>query len=667
LSVTAEISEDGKTVEVRFGVYNPEHILKMKGNDREYPGVPTRRFVPEEKGGPYWRLNKDLTTMRRLREAYGEELTVGKKLRAWGHEEVSKETNLADISQADDAELENISAELEDWMRPYQRADSGFMSKTNVLNTNQPRAGKTPETIAAIIEAEMEDGYHLVSAPRLSLRQAWEDAIWKVFALHDLGKELKSKTLSGRREEALKAYAKVDYVDPPLILTGDTPKERKEAIKQAKELYVEGEVGFWLLINPAMCRMKNVNRGTKMEPVWEQVLIHPELAEIGWDTFTIDEYHLMGLSNPKTLGRAGHVFIAEQTQPERRYALSGTPMGGKPIKLWGGLNFIDPPRFPSKWNWARQWLVVNKVEHNKEGDSHQQIEGIMEGREIEFYEHLEPYLVRRTTREALPGLPPRNVEDVWCEMTPKQAEQYKTFLTEAEWRLSDAEDAGRLTATNILAEYTRLKQFAGSYCDVTKTGRHNSDGDAVLAVTSTEESGKLIDLMEKLEELGVTDKNEKAAALIFSQNNSMVAMVAGYLNRKGIKTGIVTGEVKDKDRNAIHEAFQSGDQYRCIVMQTMSATALTWDAPWAESLTGHLLDETWVPDNQEQAEGRMIPTTEELMESRVDLGYYYYRTEGTIEEDIRKLNAEKALNNRQILDLRRRMQAEAKRVASELG
>jgi SNF2 family DNA or RNA helicase len=64
--------------------------------------------------------------------------------------------------------------------------------------------------------------------------------------------------------------------------------------------------------------------------------------------------------------------------------------------------------------------------------------------------------------------------------------------------------------------------------------------------------------------------------------------------------------------------------------------------------TVHLLDETWVPDDQEQAEDRIHRA------SRMhQVTCYYYRTKSTIEEEIADLTAEKADVNEAILDRRR--------------
>lgn len=620
--VIAELSGNAETVLVTFS-YNPAYVASVKK-------VPSARFVPGSKPeGPAWRLNLDLNTMRRLREAFGEKLGLGPELRAWGTREVKKEKNLASLSDANDAELDAISDEFAEWLRPYQRADAKFMAETNVLNTNQPRTGKTPTTIAAIIEAGMEWGQHLVFAPVTSLRNVWEDGIKQAYAKQGL--------------------------DEPTVLTGDSPKERGEAIEEAKRLSEEG-LAFWLVLNPHHARMKRVVEGKGDSAKASEQLAFPELAEIDWDTMVVDEFHLMGLSNPNTMGAKGVYYIDEVTQPERKYALSGTPMGGKPIKLWGALHFLNPDEFTSRWNWARMWLVVTTESHP--GGQHSKIEGIMPGLEIDFYNHLKPYLVRRTQAEALPGLPPVNRIPVWCGFTRNQLDQYQTFLTEAEWRMADAEEDERLTATNVLAEYTRLKQFASAFCEVRKTGKE-INGVPQLEVNPTEDSGKLLQLIEKLEEENVIvaaeDEDEAKAAVIFSQFNGMVRMIVKALEDRGVPCARIDGSVTGKKRDAIVRSFQEAgpDSPRVLVMNTMAGgAAITLDR--ADNV--HIMDETWVPDNQEQAENRVTPTTEALMKARPSTGVYYYRTRGSIEEYIQKLVADKQMNNKTILDLRRRMQ-----------
>lgn len=640
--IIAELSEDGKAVEVKFQ-YSPRYVELIKRLPRD-----SRRFVPEpSKGGPLWRVRKDLVIMRRLREQFGTDLEIGERLRTWGHEEVSRERNLKDLSMADDAELSNIPKKLSRGvkfsdgrkfkLRPYQRADIAFMAEGRSINANQPGSGKTAEWVLSVIEAQLEWGFNFVCAPVSSLEDPWEDEIKELYRLCGL--------------------------DEPTILTGNTPAQRKAAVREAKQLADEG-MAFWLVINPYALRRKRQlseegkqklkeKRSPTKEDYEDVYIFDDAISEVAWDSLVIDEFHLCGLTNTDTQFADGANAMTLLSQPSLLGCMSGTPMGGKPIKLWGALHFLAPDKFPSKWAWARQWLVIN------EGRFGSSIEGIQPGREQEFYEHLKPWLIRRTKPEVLPGLPPKTPIPVWCKMTPKQQEQYNTFERDAELRLSDAEEEGRLSATNVLAEYARLKQFASAFCEIAKSGILDDNDMPRIKVTQTEESGKFEMLLEKLAEENVLAKGKEddkpKCAIIFSQFNGVIDAVTGLLEKAKVPCAQITGRTKQKERTELKKAFQaqSPGAPRVLVINTKAGgTALTLSR--ADSV--HILDETWVPDDQEQAEDR-AHRGDELTESKSHLNIYYYRTRESIEEHIQQLVADKDLNNKTILELRKFMES----------
>jgi SNF2 family DNA or RNA helicase len=61
------------------------------------------------------------------------------------------------------------------------------------------------------------------------------------------------------------------------------------------------------------------------------------------------------------------------------------------------------------------------------------------------------------------------------------------------------------------------------------------------------------------------------------------------------------------------------------------------------------MDETWVPDDQEQVEDRVHRASN--VEHQVDV--WYVRTEGTVEQDIAAVNMGKAESNHTVLDAER--------------
>jgi SNF2 family DNA or RNA helicase len=128
-------------------------------------------------------------------------------------------------------------------------------------------------------------------------------------------------------------------------------------------------------------------------------------------------------------------------------------------------------------------------------------------------------------------------------------------------------------------------------------------------------------------------------------------MVHDYLNAVGIPAVKITGATPDDQRQEYQMLFrQDGtrkpDSPRVIVMTTTTGgVAITLDL--VENV--HILDETWVPDDQEQLADRAVNT------SRMhQVGVYVYRSRGTIEQQIAEVNIDKASINREILDLRRK-------------
>lgn len=678
------LSDNGSWVEVRFP-YSVEDVLKIK----RIP-IDSRKFVGKEKpGGPYWKLRKDLIIMKRLREQFGDRLVLGQRVKNWGHEQVAAERNLQDLSMADDAELERVPKKVASgkrWLkfrngqkfklRPYQRADIKFMAEGRSINANQPGSGKTSEYVLAVIEAELEWGFNLVSAPLSALEDPWMEEIKELYWLCGL--------------------------DEPTILTGDSPAQRKRAVATAKQMSDEG-LAFWLILNPYMFRRKKELTKLGKEKVaknldvdkddYHNVFICPELAEIPWNSICDDEFHLNGFTNPETQFNDGLNALIDISQPEMLSHMSGTPMGGKPIKLHAPLKSCGGPKIPPRWPWARQWLVVNREVVNKEGKEASTIEGIQEGREQEFYEHCKPYLIRRTKPEVLPGLPPKNRIDVWCKMSPKQKEQYETFERDAELRIDIAEGEGRLSASNVLAEWLRLKQFAAAYCDVEMSSILDANDMPKITVKQTTDSGKFEQLLEKLGEENVLargkDDDKAKCALIFSQFTGVINAAGLLMDKEKVPWLRITGEVKTASlRKAIKQSFQkqslkpiedwieknprkkvpeqflkllkTGEPPRVLIINTKAGgTALTLSR--ADSV--HILDETWDPDDQEQDEDR-AHRGDELTEAKSILNIYFYRTKESIEEYIQKLTIGKEFNNETVLELRRYMESRRAAVAA---
>lgn len=631
-----ELNEEGDAIEVYFP-YDAHAVEAVKG-------ITGRRFIGKDQNppnGPHWTVPASIEAARKLREIFGQNLTMGDAVRAWGRAEARIERNLKGLSIADDAELDRLPLvapiiariingdpipELklgkknplsrQRKPRPYQRADISMMSQTSVINANQPGTGKTLEMIGALVEGGIESGPHLVVAPRTSLVNTWKVEIERLLG----HRVFTSEDPRERRRQVEIGLSLVNTTEPVWILVIFDDLRVKRLVKKTE--YTRPEEIAESMKNPLYARKDH--KGNTYAYNSE---LHQRIVTQRWNSFTIDEFHKSGLNTADSMFTLG----ADMIKAERVYPMSGTPMGGKPIKLFPVLRRIDPKKFSSKWRWAGEWL---EIEDNGFG---KKIGGLKPGKEDEFYEFHARYMVRRLKREALPGLPPKVIEFVSVGMTPKQKKQYAKFDKDAEVVINGT-DGGRLIVGDcVLAEFTRLRQFANAYCEV------NAKGEVV----PTEDSGKLPALLEKLDEFGIrkVDPEPAARAIVASQSKRMVDMVVPWLRKQGIECEALTGDTKDSA--PIINRFKDLDNEKSyVIVMTTQTGGVSLNLGEANSV--HILDESWNPDEDEQLEDRG-----DRGERDTPLVCVYYRTEGTIQQYIAEVAEGKKLTNANVLDVYR--------------
>lgn len=629
IEVYGDLSHDGKWMDVKFQ-YDAYLVEVMKS-------LGTGRFVQAEKqGGPLWRFPLDIDNGKQLRKELGAQFVLSPALKKWAMRAVDVSKTLRSLSAGDTAELQRMPFVLEelgeaihlgpigltydkvqraaglDAPGSFQTADVAFMAACPwPINANHPGTGKTLETIGAIFEEGIEKGPKLIVAPLTSLEAVWMNEL-------------------------------IAWQDQDVMLCFGSKSRKLSAIDAAVEYAKEGEP-FWLITNPDNLRMKQskeldavTGEPTGKVEYWSQ---YPKLNEIEWNIVILDEFQKMGLANDTLTARGLNVL-----KKKKGLGLSGTPIKGKPINLWGILHFLDPDTFSSKWRFAEQWLVIEQGARGK------QIGDVRKEREEDFWDMIGKYMIRRTKDEVLPWLPPKQRIPIWVEMSGYQKKQYEIFSENAELKIEEE----HLTAIGILAEYMRLKQFAICAQEIKPIKT-----PPFAAPFPIEDSCKFPYVEQILEELGIIhDKKTKddlldeqwsgEQVIIFSQFTRVIDFFEKYLREKhGIRTAKITGDTPGPMRPKIVKKFQSDDPDRpqVILMNTTAGgTAITLD----KADTVIFLDETWVPDEQEQAEDRAHRG------SRIhNVTIYYIRTRETIEEYIHQRVEGKDNINKRILDLRR--------------
>ena len=608
-----EVSRDNPLMKKKIRVYfdfDQDLVNKVK----QIAGAKFDRSM-----GASWTVPLDLDTCQQLRRQFGDLLKISPELATWYKQENKHVKILTSLSSADDADLKILPTVLPDLYdfiktRPYQKADIAFMARNpSPCNFNQPGTGKTVEVIGAVYEAgpDMSDGPQLVVAPISSLETVWQYEL-----------------------ERWQGY--------PVLVAKQDPRQRIELLMEAVEMYEEG-MPFWLVINPAMVRYKRImpNKRNQLEfPI--EIPIYPELFEIQWKHKIIDEFHKCGLGNTATITHQAMMDL----RAEKAIPISGTPIGGKVIKLYGVLHFANPKVFSSKWQFADRWLEVSDA-IGRDGRSYgKRIDNLRKDREEDFSKMLTQYAVRRTKAEVAPQLPPKQFIDVWANLddNDEQRRQYREFEALAIVAIADDE----ISATSILAEYTRLKQFADSVQDITR--RKVKDEEVINLKPVVGQSVKLPHVERIIQELGIDPKDPDGdeQIVICSQFSSMIDMVTEYLGKAGYPVAKFTGATKAEDRARLVKAFQDKAHPLRILCMTTTAGGVSITLDNASTMI--VLDETWVPDDQEQVADRLHRV------SKIhQVVIYTIRTRSTIEEYVYQTNIDKQNIKDLALDIRLRL------------
>jgi SNF2 family DNA or RNA helicase len=600
--------------------------------------------------------------IRSVANGFGVKLALEPELAAWARKEKERYTNLL--------KPDDFSANTDDWIprikreRPalaqalttwkHQLPGVAFLvGQKATLLADQPGLGKTIQTLATVAELDVR-GPILVVAPRTAVNVTWPEEIaqW-------LGDDEVIVKITGTMK----------------------PGERKDALTRIHKFAVDNpEVRVWVLCGPNYLRIRadldgqgNYARDAQGKKIIRAVNEGlAELFNITWSAVIVDESHqtLAGATGNKKKQSAQRRGLGElDIRPGGlKIAISGTPFRGKTENLWGTLNWLYPEKYTSYWNWVRRhYGIVNTGSRYGSGIS----KGDKIIDENRFFGELRPIMVRRTKREVAKDLPPKmyggnhlllatgvkSLSDVpvhlwaddraderhdwmlrnfgpvsvWLPLSSKQMAQYNEIVGQALITIDAMGDT--INVNGVLAEMVRMKQVAnaGLGVDIRYSG-------GIGPVMPSNKVEWIIDFLVDRIEAGTK-------TIIASQFTQFIEFLSIELNDKGINHYKLTGKTKDDERAWIRREFQKDEGEMVILLNTKAGgVSLTLDS--ADDVV--VVDQTWIPDDQEQVEDRA-----HRLSRMHNVTIWNLASLGTIDEDVATTNAERESAIMGILDKQR--------------
>lgn len=593
---------------------------------KRVPGASWRKSCKD------WSYPLTLRTCYALRKEFGRELRVGERLAEWARGQINHENILEAIRSGEFLpkfpRLKKLAANLHRAIhkRSYQAIGAAFcLEAEQSLLGDVPGLGKTLQALAVVTERGSRR--ILVTCPKTATSTVWESEVrrWtphiRVFVAPE-GRADRERAIErfllhsrgeGSEQFMLVINTEMIRVVPEICPDGPLSKCEKEIgehnPRRAAQLF-EGDHEHHLMVAE-----------------------YPELTSIGWDAIIMDESHhaLASTANSSskniTQSRLGAVRLRKCLKPGGiALALSGTPFRSRLTKSWGTLNWLDPRSFSSYWDFAERHFEVTDGRYGKIIDSGAKIPV---PRDMELFQNeLRPRYLSRT-KEAVapdlppifyPGVPPENRPDgkpsIWIEMSPKQARAYREMVKMARAQL----EAGEITAVGVLAELTRLRQFACSY------GALTAVEEMIPALPSNKIDWILEFLLEK-----EGNENKVVLASSFTKLINLGAAAIQREFRSKDYVSVLTGETGPRQRKEMVRRFQDpSDDMRVMFLNSRAGgESITLDM--ADDLV--FTDLPWTSDETEQVENRVHRV------SRIHrVSVYRLGSRGTIDEKIAALN-----------------------------
>lgn len=316
-----------------------------------------------------------------------------------------------------------------------------------------------------------------------------------------------------------------------------------------------------------------------------------------WDYIIADECHLF--KNRKT--QRSKALKKLRTRHKR--AAGGTPLVNRPDELWSILNWLNPREYRSYWRFFERY-----VRYFTDNYGFRHILGPKNVEELRA--DIESFTCRRLKSEVLTELPEKYYTYMKVGMAPQQARAYKEMKRNSLSWLESHDPALPLEAPTVLAQLTRLRQFADAYAGF------DDDGHVKLS----EPSSKLDTMMGILQD---TDRS----VVVFSQFEQMISLASKRVQKLDGGFAELTGKTPQVARGGIIKAFQEG-RIR-ILLATLGTGGVGITLTAAD--TAIFLDQSWSPAVNLQAEDRLHRNGQENAVQIIVL-----QSRGTVDEKVTK-------------------------------
>ncbi|KAI1001863.1 TATA-binding protein-associated factor [Podosphaera aphanis] len=365
------------------------------------------------------------------------------------------------------------------------------------------------------------------------------------------------------------------------------------------------------------------------------------LAPLRWNYLVLDEGHL--IKNP----RAKITLAVKRFISNHRLILSGTPIQNNVLELWSLFDFLMPGFLGSEKVFLDRFVKPIAASRFSKSSSKEQEAGALA---IEaLHKQVLPFLLRRLKEEVLDDLPPKILQNYYCDLSELQRKLFTEFTKKEGKTIANAANSNDKEARqHIFQALQYMRKLCNSPALVLKEGHKQfEETQKILAKQGTSiddpiHAPKLTALRDLLVDCGIgvspssenditTETNYVSPhrALIFCQLKEMLDLVANTVLHTllpSVQYLRLDGSVESSKRQDIVNKFNSDPSYDCLLLTT-SVGGLGLNLTGADTVI--FVENDWNPQKDLQAMDR----AHRIGQKRV-VNVYRIVTRGTVEEKI---------------------------------
>ncbi|XP_064478043.1 TATA-binding protein-associated factor 172-like [Ornithodoros turicata] len=363
---------------------------------------------------------------------------------------------------------------------------------------------------------------------------------------------------------------------------------------------------------------------------------------IRWNYCILDEGHIIKNGRTK-LARA-----IKQLRANHRLILTGTPIQNNVLDLWSLFDFLMPGFLGTERQFVSRYSRPILQSRDAKSSSKEQEAGVLAMESL--HRQVLPFLLRRMKDDVLQDLPPKIIQDYYCELSPLQVQLYEDF---AKSRAKKAVDDSVVGASNENVDMHgtchvfQALQYLRKVCNHPKLVLNTYHPEYERIMRSLQQSNtplsdighaaKLRSLKQLLLDCGIGTAGQAEQeqvvhahrALIFCQLKSMLDIVEKDLlkmHMSSVSYLRLDGSVPPGQRHALVQRFND-DPSIDVLLLTTQVGGLGLNLTGADTVI--FVEHDWNPMKDLQAMDR----AHRIGQKKV-VNVYRLITRGTLEEKI---------------------------------